>query len=276
MSTRMTAARLARLVATGDSAGVREAVAARPELLSATVERDGRTGWTPLHLAAAAGHAPVVEVLAAAGADLDARAEDGRSPLHLALELSPDLVPVLRRLGAVVDAASAAFLGDTEQLTSALDADPGHPSTARGVDLLSCAAAGGSVATVAALLDRGAAPDRGALHAAAAAGAAPVVELLLAAGADVDGRDRDTGRTPLHTAVAALVCGTDDGVAAVVTLLLTAGADVNATTNDGASALDIARVAGARRRAGAARGPAAGDLDADPLSHLLTAAGATG
>jgi ankyrin repeat protein len=103
-----------------------------------------------------------------------------------------------------------------------------------------------------------------------------VVELLLQAGADVDGRDGDTGRTPLHTAVAALAAGPGERVADVVTVLLGAGADVNATTHDGASALDIARVAGARRRAETTRSGPAGESEHDTLSQLLVAAGATG
>jgi ankyrin repeat protein len=266
MSTRMTPSRLAGLVAAGDVDPVAAAVSEEPRLLSAAVERNGQDGWTPLHLAVAAGSEPVVEALVAAGADLSARTEDGRTPLHVALRHSPGLVPVLQRLGAPVDAASAAYLGDEPLLTTALDGADQAPDGF----LLRCAAAGGSVATVRVLLDRGAAPDPDALHAAAAAGAAAVVALLLQAGADVDGRDRDTGRTPLHTAVAA---GPGSGATAVVPLLLDAGADVNATTHDGASALDIARVAGARARAG---GAAADDQDADPLSRLLVAAGATG
>jgi ankyrin repeat protein len=288
MSTRMTAQRLASLIAAGDAAEVQQAVLVQPRLLAATVERDGQDGWTPLHLAVAAGHTSIVEVLAAAGADLSALTEDGLSPLHVALEHSPDLVAVLRRLGAPVDAASAAFLGDVPLLTSALDGDARSNDPATGVDLLSRAAAGGAVATVRVLLDRGADPDRGALQAAAAAGAAPVVELLLQAGADVDARDRDTGRTPLHTAVAALTAGPGEDTPAVVTLLLAAGADVEATTYDGASALDIAHVAAARRRArrpdgaragaqdGALDGALDGAPDPDPVSRLLVAAGASG
>jgi ankyrin repeat protein len=273
MSIRMTAQRLARLIAAGDVDTIRDAVTTQPRLLTATVERNGQSGWTPLHLAVAAGQTALVEELAAAGADLTARTEAGRSPLHVALQHSPGLVSVLRRLGAPVDAASAAFLGDAEQLSGALDAGARLTDPATDVDLLSWAAAGGSVATVQVLLDRDADPDGGALHAAAAAGAAPVVELLLKAGADVDGRDRDTGRTPLHTAVAA---GPEEGVTAVVTVLLDAGADVNATTHDGASALDIVRVAGARRRAEATGQGSPGAPDHDTLSRLLVAAGATG
>jgi ankyrin repeat protein len=276
MSTRMTPQRLARLVAAGEADAVRQAVTAQPRLLAATVERDGQGGWTPLHLAVAAGRTDLVEALAAAGADLDARTERGRSPLHVALEHSPDLVAVLRRLGAPLDAAGAAFLGDADQLTRALDTGAGPADPATDVDLLSCAAAGGSVSTVEVLLARGSAPGADALHAAAAAGSAPVVEVLLRAGADVDARDRDTGRTPLHTAVAARASGAAGDAAAVVAALLAAGADVNATTNDGASALDITEVTAARRRAALAAEARALERDADPLSHLLIAAGATG
>jgi ankyrin repeat protein len=273
MTTRMTVQRLARFIATGDSDAVRAAVAAQPRLLVGTVERDGQSGWTPLHLAVAAGHSGLVEHLAAAGADLTAQTEGGRTPLHVALEHSPDLVPVLRRLGAPVDAASAAFLGDPDLLTGALDAGARLTDPTTDVDLLSWAAAGGALPTARLLVERGADPDGGALHAAAAAAAGPVVEVLLQAGADVDGRDAATGRTPLHTAVAGLATEPGDRVAAVVELLLAAGADVNATTPDGASALDITRVAVARRRADRTAEGAPSD---DALSRLLTAAGATG
>jgi ankyrin repeat protein len=276
MSTRMTAPRLARLIAAGDLDTVREAVATQPRLLTATVEHDGQSGWTPLHLAVAAGHTALVGELAAAGADLAAPTEGGRTPLHVALMSSPDLVVLLRRLGAPVDAASAAFLGDAGQLTRALDAGAPLTDAATDLDLLSWAASGGSAATVQVLLDRGADPDGGALHAAAAAGAVPVVELLLRAGADVDRRDRDTGRTPLHTAVGAAREADRDGAAvAVVRQLLDAGADIDAVTNDGASALDIARVSVARvsvarRRAASPGGPGGHD----ELVELLITAGA--
>jgi Ankyrin repeats (3 copies)/Ankyrin repeats (many copies) len=280
MTTRMTAQRLARLIAAGDPAAVRAAVADQPRLLTATVERDGQSGWTPLHLAVAAGSVALVEQLVAAGADLTARTENGRMPLHVALEHAPGLVAPLRALGAPVDAASAAYLGETGRLTGELDDGAPMTDPATDVDLLSWAAAGNSTAAVRVLLDRGADPDGGALHAAAAAGAAPVVVQLLQAGADVDRRDPDTGRTPLHTAVAALGAGpapaVADGIADVVTLLVEAGADVNATTHDGASALDITLVAGARRMAGTGDGAPPPDLRHDTLSRLLVAAGAIG
>ncbi|SDX46576.1 Ankyrin repeat-containing protein [Modestobacter sp. DSM 44400] len=267
MTTRMTAPRLGRLIADGDLDGVRAAVQAQPRLLTARVERAGEDGWTALHLAVVAGSADLVEALVAAGADLTAATEGGRTPLHVALQYAPDLIGALRGLGAPVDAASAAFLGDVDRLAGELDDGTRLTDPATDVDLLSWAASGGSLTAVQLLLDRGADPDAGALHAAAATARPQVVERLLAAGADVDRRDRNTGRTALHAAVDAPPTG---NVPAVVRLLLAAGADVNATTNDGASALDICRVASAQSRGTRA----AGTADPDALAELLVASGA--
>ncbi|MGY1638467.1 ankyrin repeat domain-containing protein [Geodermatophilus sp. SYSU D00742] len=268
MTTRMTAQRLARLIADGDAAAVRTAVDDAPRLVSTTVERAGQGGWTPLHVAVAEAQVDVVRVLVAAGADLDARTEHDRTPLHTALEFAPHLVAELRELGASVDAPSAAYLDDVDRLTAELDRGTPLADPVTGVDLLTWAAAGGAAGAAQALLDRGADVDGGALHAAAAGRRLDLVRLLLDAGADVNRRDPDTGRYPLHAAVAA---GVDGDAPEVVRALLDAGADVNATTNDGASALDISRVAAARSR----RGDAGQATAHDALADLLVARGAT-
>lgn len=266
MTIRMTAQRLAGLITAGDVDGVRTAVAEAPQLLTRTVEREGQGGWTPLHLAVAAGHADVVRVLVAAGADLSALTEHGRTPLHVALRSCPPMVAVLRELGAVVDAASAAYLDDVEQLRRELEAGT-ELSEPRAGDLLSWAAYGGAENAARLLLERGADADTGALHAAAGRSRAGLVRLLLDAGADVDRREPDTGRTALHAAVA----GTSPGDAPeVVRILLAAGADVDATTNDGASALDITRVAAARAR----RNDAGQATGYDTVAEILVAHGA--
>lgn len=268
MTTRMTAQRLVRLIADGDAAAVRGAVTDNPGLVARTVERDGQGGWTPLHVAVAEGRGDIVGVLIDAGADLTARTEDCRTPLHVALEHAPGLVPQLRGAGAPADAPSAAYLDDVAQLTRALD-DGARPSdSGTGIDLLSWAARGGAMGTARLLLDRGADVDAGALHAAAGHGRLELVRLLLDRGADVNRRDPDTGRSPLHEAVAA---GPTGQAAEVVRALLDAGAEVNATTSDGASALDISRVAAARHRRDDA-GRADGN---DALAELLTARGAS-
>ncbi|PRY51724.1 ankyrin repeat protein [Geodermatophilus tzadiensis] len=265
MTTRMTLPRLGRLVRDGDVAAVRSAVADTPRLLGGTVEHGGEDGWTPLHLAVAAGREDVVRELVTAGADLSARTESGRTPLHVAIEHAPELVGVLCGLGATVDAAAAAHLDDAGQLTRELDAGALLTDPRTGLDLLTVAAAGGAGGTLRLLLDRGADPDAGALHAAAAGSRVDLVRALVEAGAAVDRRDPDTGRTPLHDAVAA------GDAPEVVRVLLAAGADVNATTNDGASALDIGRVAAARHRR-----DDAGDAGArDALVDLLVTSGAT-
>jgi len=269
MTTRMTAQRLGRLIAAGDEDGVRAAVSANPALLTRTVERDGQAGWTPLHLAVAENQAAIARLLVDAGADLSARTEHFRTPLNLALECAPDLVPQLRSAGAALDPASAAYLDEVDELTRQLadGAQPSDPTT--GTDLLTWAARGGAAGTARLLLDRGADADGGALHAAAAGANLELVRLLIAAGADLERCDPDTGRAPLHEAVAA---GPDRDAREVVRALLEAGADVNATTSDGASALDISRIAAARnRRADAGR--ASGN---DALAELLKAHGATG
>ncbi len=271
MTTRMTVQRLARLLQAGDVGAVRAAVTDAPRLLTGTVEHAGEGGWTPLHLAVAAGREDAVRDLAAAGADLGARTESGRTPVHVAVEHSPGLVPVLGELGAPVDAAAAAHLDDVDRLARELDDGAALTDPATGLDLLAVAAAAGAAGARRLLLDRGADPDGGARAAAAGSCRADLVEVLLDAGADPGRRDPDTGRTPLHEAVAAGVAAGPGGDApGVVRLLLAAGADVDATTNDGASALDIGRVAAARhRRDDAGR---AGVRDA--LVDLLVAAGA--
>ncbi|GAB3312656.1 hypothetical protein GCM10027451_25680 [Geodermatophilus aquaeductus] len=267
LPTRMTASRLGRLVADGDADAVRAAVADSPRLLAATAERAGDDGWTPLHLAVAQGREDVVRVLVDAGADPGARTGSGRTPLHVAVEYAPHLVGVLTGLGADVDAAAAAYLDDADRLAAELDGGAPLHDAAGGWDLLTVAAAGGAARTLRLLLDRGADPDGGALAAAAGACRPDLVRVLLDAGATVGRRDPDTGRTALHEAVAA---GPGGDAPEVVRLLVAAGADVNATTSDGASALDIGRVAAARHRRDAGQ---AGARDA--LVDLLVASGAT-
>jgi ankyrin repeat protein len=250
MTTRMTSQRLGRLIAAGEVEAVRQAVGSSTRLVGRGVERAGQGGWTPLHVAVAEGQADVVRVLVEAGADLAARTEHNRTPLHIALQYSAALVPLLLELGAVIDAPSAAYLDDVPRLTELLDGGAALTDPLSGVDLLSWAALGGA-------------------DAAAKGGHVDLVRMLLEAGADVDRRDPDSGRAPLHAAVAA---GPEGDALEIVRVLLAAGADVNATTSDGASALDISRVGAARHRRDDA-GQATGH---DALAELLVAHGATG
>jgi ankyrin repeat protein len=266
VTTRMTAQRLGRLVEAGDTDAVRTAIDASPRLLGSTVERRGQGGWTPVHVAVAEGREDVVRLLVGAGADLAARTEHDRTPLHIALEFCPRLVPVLLELGAALDAPTAAYLDRLDELSAHLDDGTPLDDAGSGLDLLSWAALGGAQATARLLIERGADADRGALHAAAGGARLELVRLLLDAGADVDRRDPDTGRAPLHAAVTP---GTEEALE-VTRVLLAAGADVNATTNDGASALDITRVSAARHR----QDDSARATAADALVQLLVRHGA--
>ncbi|MCW2702997.1 MAG: Ankyrin [Blastococcus sp.] len=143
MTTRMTVQRLGRLIAAGDVDAVRTAVQSSPGLLTRTVERGGQGGWTPLHVAVAECQADAVRALVEAGAILGARTEHHRTPLHVALEFCPDLVPLLVELGVVLDAPSAAYLGDVDQLGTLLDGGADLDDPASGQDLLSWARSAG-------------------------------------------------------------------------------------------------------------------------------------
>ena len=209
------------------------------------MERSDQGGWTPLHLAVADGQPDVVRVLVDAGADLTARTEFNRTPLHVALQLRPNSFPCCansvpwwtpraRRTSAT--SSSSRCTWTTEPISATAPAGstccPGRRSA-------------GPRRPPACCWTRGADCNAGALHVAAGGSRLELVRLLLDAGADVNRRDPPNGRTPLHAAVAA---GPDGDTTEIVTLLLAAGADVNATTNDGASALDMGRVAAARHR----------------------------
>ena len=107
------------LVARGASMSLAEACAAgeieRVERLLATGESavDGYSGdgWTPLHLAAFFGHARIVELLLAHGADTMARSinANGNTPLHAALAGNHKFVAgLLLGHGADINAVDAA------------------------------------------------------------------------------------------------------------------------------------------------------------------------
>jgi ankyrin repeat protein len=63
--------------------------------------RSEAAGWAPPHLAAGNGSLELAEVLLAAGADLEARGPDGRTPLAIAVERRHEgVASLLRRHGA--------------------------------------------------------------------------------------------------------------------------------------------------------------------------------
>lgn len=177
--------------------------------------RDGFLQYTPLHHAAQSGTPEVVRALLAAGADVDAWAKGfggdwgwSWTPLHLAARSNPDpeVVSVLAEAGADLHA-------------------PGEESYYRGNTPLHYAGDNPNPDVAAALLGAGAevnalsARGRTPLHEAAANASNPaVIDVLVAAGADVN----SNGYAPLHSAARY------NPRPEIATALLAAGADVNA------------------------------------------------
>lgn len=256
----MTPERFAGLVEAGDKQAVVDALAVRPDLLQSTVERDHLTGWTPLHLALRQGHADLVRTLIAAGADLSARTEHGRTPLHICLQYHRLLRGVLLEAGAEVDNAVAAYFDEADLLREHLDRDPSAINDdTSGMTPLHWAAYGAADAVTRLLIERGARLD-GALSAAAEVNGVAVARLLLAAGADPSWADPDTGQTALHVAARHTSRPDNTDVARV---LLEAGADVDLVSSDGVTAVDIARIGAARQ---------SGEESGQPAAHAEMAA----
>jgi len=240
----MTPERFAGIVEAGDNQAVSDALAADPNLLRTSVERDHVTGWTPLHLALRRGHADVVRTLIAAGADLSARTEHGRTPLHICLQYNRLLRSQLLAAGAEVDNAVAAYFDEADLLRDHLDGDPSALNDdTTGMTPLQWAAYGSADAVTRLLIERGARLD-GALSAAAEVNGVAVTRLLLAAGADPCWADPDTGETALH--IAARHNSRPDNTT-VARVLLEAGADVDLVSSDGVTAVDISRIGAARQ-----------------------------
>lgn len=98
---------LGEAAALGDQARVEDRLAATPEALSAP----GPDGWTPLHLAVFFGRDAVARRLILAGADVQAFSTNavGNQPLHAAIagEQALELVHALLEAGADVNAVAA-------------------------------------------------------------------------------------------------------------------------------------------------------------------------
>ena len=140
------------LVARGATLSLAEAAAAgevdRVERLlagGADLTASSPDGWTPLHLAAHFGHAPIVEQLLAHGADVAARSSNPNqnTPLHAALAGRQSLTAgLLLGHGADVDAADSSGWRPVHLAVASGNLDALKTLVEQGADLAATNAAG--------------------------------------------------------------------------------------------------------------------------------------
>jgi ankyrin repeat protein len=161
----------------------------------------------------------IVSLLLDRGADPSTPGPDGRTPYQLAVRRGQaQLAELLAEHGARTDFTpadrflSACRQGRRAEAEQILAADPGLPArlTADDHRIVIEAADHGHTGAVRLMLDLGFPPDirasregdgATALHAAAAAGSAGTLRLLLARGADIEARDTSWDSTPLEWAI---------------------------------------------------------------------------
>ena len=172
---------------------------------------------TVLHVTVARKHSDVVQVLIDAGADIETKNDDGRSPLHFASCLGElTTVKMLVKAGADVRAT------DAQRATClSLAAYNGHTDTVRYL-----------VSLPEVDLNHQGSVNYTALHYAVQKKHADVVQVLIDAGADIETRN-DDGRSPLHVV-------SISGELTTVKMLVKAGADVRATDANRATCLMVA------------------------------------
>lgn len=216
------------------SVGVAEALlAAGADVDAAThFDKSGlEPGHTALMKAAGRGDLPIIELLLAHGADVEAKDSEGRTALvRAAADGNAQVSQALIDAGAAVGLVEAALLGDTARVRGLLAGGGLQPELMASA--LWWAAGRGQDASVRLLLEAGAPVDaRGcrestALMHAALCGQADAVDILISSGADVNAWN-GRGVTAL---LASVVSASHGCKAEVVCSLLKAGAEVNART----------------------------------------------
>jgi ankyrin repeat protein len=208
----------------------------------ARVDAPTDQGWTPMHYAAEGGSLAMGELLLAQHVPADAKAKDGTTPLAVAVEDGQaKFAEFLLRHGAAVEAVDGAGLTPLQKAvvrtTSA--ASGSQPELVRsllkaGADPNKPFSATGAARTVrrpnpgADMDTTGATP----LLIAAFLGDAPVVEALVAGGADVNARSVG-GMTPLLNAV-------DQKSLRMLNAILARKPDLESGTRDGSTPLWLA------------------------------------
>lgn len=177
----------------------------------------------------------------------DARDGNGASALLVAAyNMKPEVVNALVESGATIDLFEAAVLGKVDRIQEILAAAPGRVSehAPDGFTAVALASFFGQVAAAKALIAAGADVTAAAknplkvqaLHAAVAGRNLEIVEAVLKAGADPNAQQQ-AGFRPMHEA------GTNAN-RKLAELLLARGGDPTLTSDDGKSAIDLAREKG--------------------------------
>jgi ankyrin repeat protein len=205
-------------VSTGDTEAVRLLLDAGADPNRPLPRDDNDPPWPALYAAIQSGcPADLVELLLGHGADPDAAGPDGRSPYRLAMSQGrSDLTALLLHYRARDDTTDADHLiaaclrADSASARQQLARHPGLAGRLTEAErgAIVHAAETGNIAAVALMLDLGfPAGARGgddggtALHAAAYAGSAETVRLLLERGAVIEARDTTWNSTPLDWAI---------------------------------------------------------------------------
>jgi len=206
----------------GDTAIIKQLIAK-----GADVSVKNKGGETPLQCAASQGHMEVVKLLVAKGADVNATSKSGKHAIgDAALAGHENVVKLLIANGAEVN------LHAEDRGTALHAAAQGGHSTI--IDLLIANGADVNIYST----------NGTPLHLAARCRpnvkdeiCAEIVEKLLAKGANVNSKNPQQGRTPLHIAATRGRCKAAE-------LLVAAGADVNAQDNLGSTPLGNAKQRG--------------------------------
>jgi ankyrin repeat protein len=206
-------------------------------LIPATLEAEDGQGRTILHLAAAEGNVPAVELILGMNPSTNKRDRNGKTPLDLAFNRT-DLKSYAETADHLIRAGEYSENPLFPYFAPAVRSSNFDIRSADGIAPLHYTTGAGYTGYVQYLLDKGAnvniknASGATPLHEAARAGNVQVMELLLAAGANVNAQDAK-GNTAMHIAIPA------NAQRAVISLLLSYGANPNLRDEHGDSPLHI-------------------------------------